>query len=136
MHTHKLLWMIPVYMNVTEFSKRVGLSPHTVRYYDKIGLLDDIHRLPSGHRSFSEKDVTWIEFVQRLKDTGMPLDKILEYASLRKKGSKTLLQRKELLVEHSDNLRHKISLERKHLKRLYEKIELYQSAIERKISLD
>lgn len=55
-------------MNVTEFSKRFGLSPHTVSYYDKIGLLDNLYRLPNGHRSFTEKDVTWIEFVQRLKD--------------------------------------------------------------------
>jgi DNA-binding transcriptional MerR regulator len=123
-------------MNVTEFSKRVGLTPHTVRYYDKIGLLDDIYRLPNGHRSFSEKDVMWIEFVQRLKDTGMPLEKILEYASLRKKGSKTLLQRKELLAEHSINIQHQIALQNQHLKKLYEKIELYQSALEGKISLD
>jgi DNA-binding transcriptional MerR regulator len=123
-------------MNVTEFSKRVGLSPHTVRYYDKIGLLDDIHRLSNGHRSFSEKDVKWIEFVQRLKDTGMSLEKILEYASLRKKGSKTLLQRKKLLAEHSNNLQYQIALQNQHLKKLYEKIELYQSALEGKISLD
>lgn len=123
-------------MNVTEFSKRVGLSPHTVRYYDKIGLLADIQRLPNGHRSFSEKDVTWIGFVQRLKDTGMPLEKILEYASLRKEGSTTLLQRKELLTEHSSNLQHQISKQKQHLKRLQEKIELYQSALEGKISLD
>ena len=123
-------------MNVNEFSKRVGLSPHTVRYYDKIGLLDDIYRLPNGHRSFSEKDVTWIKFVQRLKDTGMPLEKILEYASLRKKGSKTLLQRKKLLAEHSNNLQHQIALQNQHLKKLDEKIELYQLALEGKISLD
>ncbi len=123
-------------MNVTEFSKRVGLSPHTVRYYDKIGLLDDVDRLANGHRSFLEKDVIWIEFVQRLKGTGMPLDKILEYASLRKKGSKTLLQRKELLTEHSSNLQQQISLQKEHLRKLHEKIELYQSALEGKISLD
>lgn len=123
-------------MNVTEFSKRVGLSPHTVRYYDKIGLLDDVHRLSNGHRSFSEKDVTWIEFVQRLKNTGMPLEKILEYALLRKKGSETLAQRKELLAEHSSNLQQRIFLEKQQLKKLCEKIELYQSALEGKTSLD
>lgn len=123
-------------MNVTTFSKRVGLSPHTVRYYDKIGLLDDIHRRPNGHRTFSEKDVTWIQFVQRLKDTGMPLNKILEYASLRKKGSETLLQRKNLLREHSDYLQDQITLHNQHLEKICEKIELYQSALEGKVVLD
>lgn len=123
-------------MNVSEFSTRVGISPHTVRYYDKIGLLDDIHRLPNGHRSFSEKDVVWIEFVQRLKDTGMPLEKILEYAALRKKGSETLPERKALLTEHSTRLQQQISLQERHLKKLHEKIELYQSALDGKISID
>lgn len=123
-------------MNVTEFSKRVGLSPHTVRYYDKIGLLDDIHRLPNGHRYFSMKDVTWIEFVQRLKDTGMPLEKILEYAILRKNGAETLLARQELLLEHSRNIRKHITEQQQHLKKVNEKISLYQSALEGEISLD
>jgi len=123
-------------MNVTEFSKCVGLSPHTIRYYDKIGLLDDVHRLPNGHRSFSEKDVRWIAFVRRLKDTGMPLEKILEYAALRKKGRSTLQKRQALLVEHSNHLQQQISVQEQHLKKLHEKIELYQSALEGKIAFD
>lgn len=123
-------------MNVSEFSKRVGISPHTIRYYDKIGLLDNVHRSPNGHRFFSDKDVVWIMFVQRLKDTGMPIEKILEYASLRKEGASTLLARQQMLSEHSEVLKNKIATEQQHLNKLHEKIELYQKAIEGKIKLD
>ena len=127
---------ILINMNVSEFSKRIGLSPHTIRYYDKIGLTGKITRLSNGHRSFSEKDVKWIEFVQRLKDTGMPLEKILDYAKLRKKGNGTLSARQNLLANHSDELKRRIVIQTDHLKKLNEKIALYQSAIEGKISLD
>jgi DNA-binding transcriptional MerR regulator len=123
-------------MNVSEFSKRVRLSPHTIRYYDKIGLIGNIHRLPNGHRNFTENDVEWIEFVQRLKDTGMPLEKILEYAHLREKGEETLLARKKLLIEHSIAVKKTISTQQMHLRKLNYKIALYQSALEGKITLD
>ena len=82
------------------------------------------------------KDVTWIEFVQRLKNTGMPLEKILEYAILRKNGAETLLARQELLLEHSRNIRKHITEQQQHLKKLNEKISLYQSALEGEIPLD
>ncbi len=66
----------------------------------------------------------------------MPLHKKLEYASLRKKGSETLLQRKDLLREHSDYLQDQIALHNQHLEKICEKIELYQSALEGKVVLD
>ncbi|MDN4504122.1 MerR family transcriptional regulator [Alteromonadaceae bacterium BrNp21-10] len=123
-------------MNVSEFSKRVDLNPHTVRYYDKIGLIGHVHRLTNGHRTFSQKDVQWIEFVQRLKDTGMSLENILLYAKLREKGNTTLVERKAMLVSHSQELLSKISTQQQHLQKLNEKVDLYQSALEGLITLD
>jgi DNA-binding transcriptional MerR regulator len=123
-------------MNVAEFSKRVGLSPHTIRYYDKIGLLSQVHRRPNGHRVFSEKDIKWIEFVQRLKETGMSLEHILSYATLREQGDTTLLARREILIDHSKALKTSIAAQLLHLERLNDKIDLYTSALEGKITLD
>ncbi len=123
-------------MNVAEFSKRVGVSPHTVRYYDKVGLLDDIYRLPSGHRCFQEKDIVWFEFIQRLKETGMPIEQIREYAELRRKGKTTLIARQAILKEHSAILNQKIQTQQQHLEKLNDKINLYQSALEGKTALD
>ncbi len=80
-------------MNMKAFSSLVGLSAHTLRYYEKIGLLKNVQRNSSGHRVYTAKDVKWLEFVIRLKETAMPLEKILEYARLREQGSSTVLER-------------------------------------------
>ncbi|CAK3653207.1 hypothetical protein VCRA2120E57_100056 [Vibrio crassostreae] len=79
-------------MNMKAFSSLVGLSAHTLRYYEKIGLLKNVQRNSSGHRVYTAKDVKWLEFVIRLKETAMPLEEILEYARLREQGSSTVLE--------------------------------------------
>lgn len=122
-------------MNVIEFSRRVGVSPHTIRYYEKIGLLGDIQRLANGHRYFSEKDVKWIEFVQRLKDIGMPLEQIHWYAEMRAQGDSTISARQQLLYRHAQQLKKSIAAQQQHLNRLNDKIALYQSAIDEKKAL-
>lgn len=123
-------------MNVAEFSKRVGTSPHTVRYYDKAGLFDDVHRLASGHRCFREKDIVWFEFIQRLKETGMSIGQIREYAEQRRKGKETLATRQAILKKHAHKLNRQIQTQQQHLENLNEKINLYQCALEGKIALD
>ncbi|PMM64370.1 MerR family transcriptional regulator [Vibrio splendidus] len=113
-------------MNVSEFSRLVGLSAHTLRYYEKIGLLKNVQRNSSGHRVYTKKDVTWIEFVKRLKDTAMPLDEILEYAKLRELGTESVSPRQVLLEQHQQNLRAHIEEQQKYMAALEEKISLYR----------
>lgn len=79
-------------MNMKAFSSLVGLSAHTLRYYEKIGLIKNVQRNSSGHRVYTAKDVKWLEFVIRLKETAMPLEEILEYARLREQGSSAVLE--------------------------------------------
>jgi len=121
-------------MNVVEFSKCVGVSSHTIRYYEKIGLLGDVQRLPNGHRYFTKKDVKWIGFVQRLKETGMPLDQIHQYAELRNQGDSTLLVRQKLLEAHAYTLKRNLAKQKHHLNKLNQKIAFYQSTIDDKNS--
>ena len=80
-------------MNMREFSAQSGLSAHTLRYYEKIGLLPGIQRNASGHRAFTSRDLEWVNFIVRLKDTGMSLDNILAYSKLRAAGDSTLGRR-------------------------------------------
>jgi len=123
-------------VNVIEFSKRVGVSAHTIRYYGNIGLLGDVQRLPNGHRYFTEKDIKWIGFVKRLKETGMPLDQIHQYAKQRAQGDSTLLVRQKLLEAHANRLKRNIAQQQHHLDKLNEKIDFYKSAIDGKITFD
>ncbi|MBU2978820.1 MerR family transcriptional regulator [Alteromonas sp. C1M14] len=113
-------------MNIKSFSNLVGLSSHTLRYYEKIGLLKNIQRNSSGHRVYTSKDLTWMAFVKRLKDTAMPLEEILAYARLREAGVSSLYQRQVLLEQHKQHLQTHIAQQQAHLAALEEKITLYE----------
>ena len=87
-------------MNIKNISKQTGLSAHTLRYYEKIGLILSVDRDAKGHRDYSEKDVVWIEFIKRLKATRMPLDEIRKFAALRLQGEDTIEERLKMLENH------------------------------------
>lgn len=114
-------------MNIKEFSGVVGLSSYTLRYYEKIGLLKHVQRNSSGHRFFSNRDVDWVEFIKRLKDTGMALEEIQQYASLRDRGPQTVSDRQRLLETHREKLKEHIRQQNEHLNALEEKISLYKN---------
>ena len=109
-------------MNMRAFSAQTGLTAHTLRYYEKLGLLN-----ASGHRAFTTQDLEWVRFIVRLKDTGMSLDDILTYSRLRALGSTTLASRQKMLEQHRDALRARIENEQLHLVALEAKIQHYQS---------
>ena len=123
-------------MNIQEFSKISGISAHTLRYYEKIGIFLDVNRNSSGHRDFTKIDILWAEFINRLKETGMPLEQIKEYAVLRKQGEQTANARMSLLKNHAAVLKKQISEEKQHLKKINEKIKYYEKLITDKIPLD
>ena len=70
----------PVRLSIRQFAARTGLSADTLRYYEKIGLLRQVARDASGFRVYGPRDLEWIGFILRLKDTGMALDDIIRYA--------------------------------------------------------
>jgi len=115
-------------MNIREFSRKSGISAHTLRYYEKIGIFQGINRNASGHRVFTENDISWAEFIHRLKATGMPLEQIKQYADLRKQGDHTTSARMKLLRNHASALEKKISQEKQHLKEINQKIKHYEKA--------
>lgn len=116
-------------MNVKQFAERVGLSPHTIRYYDKLGLLGEVRRRPNGHRYFSERDLEWIGFVHRLRDTAMPVEQMLEYARLRAEGDTTMAARQAVLECHAEALDAHIRQQQAHLDNLTRKIAWYRQQL-------
>ncbi len=92
-------------MKIGDLAKRTGITAHTIRYYERIGLLPYAHRDGSGRRDYGEDSVVWIEFLSRLKTTGMPIRDMLRYAKLRAQGDSTDPARALLLSEHRDRVR-------------------------------
>ena len=114
-------------MNIGQFAALTGLSAHTLRYYEKIGLLRSVVRNVSGHRDYAAKEAEWIGFINRLKETGMPLKQILTYAELRAQGDTTAGERQQLLEQHASQLAERIRQEQAHLIALEQKICYYQT---------
>lgn len=113
---------------IGDFSELTGLSAHTLRYYEKEGLLSP-DRDSAGRRRYSHWDADWAAFIIRLKDTGMPLREIKRYASLREAGDETLCQRLELLERHQERLSERLRQLEEHRNKLDEKISFYQTRI-------
>ncbi|MDE7170226.1 MAG: MerR family transcriptional regulator [Mucispirillum sp.] len=115
-------------MKIGEFSKRTGLSIDTLRYYEKEKLLTP-QRDFNDRRVYCEADIRWVEFIIRLKETGMPLKEIRRYARLRAKGDCTMNERLEMLIAHKANLEAQIEKLNEHNKRLDDKIKYYRDEI-------
>jgi DNA-binding transcriptional MerR regulator len=87
-------------MKIGELVRRSGLSAHTLRYYERIGLLPRPLRDASRQRDYDPSILAWIAFLRRLKTTAMPLKDMLRYARLRERGLSTEPDRKKLLEAH------------------------------------
>ena len=85
-------------MKIGEVARRTGLSIDTLRYYEKLGLIDPPWR-QGGQRTYDENIIAWLKFIRLLKATGMPLADVETYARLRREGERSSAQRREML-EH------------------------------------
>jgi DNA-binding transcriptional MerR regulator len=109
-------------MNIQKVVQLTGLSAHTLRYYEKIGLLINIARNSSGHRDYGRADIVWIEFIKRLKATNMPLNEMKQFAELRAQGDATIDKRVELLENHHKRVRGQIERLLEHQDQIRQKI--------------
>ena len=122
--------MIFLEYSIGEFSRLTNLGIHTLRYYEHENLITP-KRNSSNRRCYSDKDLAWIEFIKRLKDTGMPIKEIQHYAELRAAGDPTLNERMEMLIVHREFLNEQIKVLQGHMTKLDDKIKFYRHEIER-----
>ncbi|MCI8408142.1 MAG: MerR family transcriptional regulator [Lachnospiraceae bacterium] len=115
--------------SIGEFSRLTNLGIHTLRYYEHECLITP-GRNSSNRRRYSDKDLAWIEFIKRLKDTGMPIREIQHYAKLRMMGETTLNERMEMLTAHREVLNKQIKQLQEHMRKLDDKIDFYREEIE------
>jgi DNA-binding transcriptional MerR regulator len=113
-------------LSIQQVAAITQLSTHTLRYYERIGLLAPIERASSGHRRYSSQDIAWIDFLTRLRTTGMPIREMQQFAELRRQGDRTLSQRRQLLEIHQQQIYQQIDELTQNLKVIQEKIQHYQ----------
>src|SRR5579862_6436868 len=90
----------PAWLSIQQVAERTGLSVHTLRYYEQIGLLDTVNRDAGGRRRYTPDDVAWIALLILMRDTGMPLAQIQAFAALMRLGPDGTPQRRALLEAH------------------------------------
>jgi DNA-binding transcriptional MerR regulator len=95
--------------SIAQAAAHSGLSIDTLRYYERIGLVEPPARDSGGRRSYSDDDLAWLVFLTRLRTTGMPIRLMREYAQLRHRGVATTSRRRQILVEHRTDVRERIA---------------------------
>ena len=114
-------------LTITQVASKYGLTPDTLRYYEKIDLLPLIPRTPGGRRYYPQGVQDWIEMIVCLRHSGVPVDVLQTYAKLLEQGDATLTKRRELLADQLEvllNKRHNLD---RSINCLEHKIALYDS---------
>src|ERR1700756_3462857 len=100
---------------IRTMAERCGMTAHTLRYYERVGLIQPVGRARNGHRRYSEADAAWLHFLHCMRATSMPIREMQRYASLREMGEETTEQRRKLLEDHQAAIAEQITaLERAH----------------------
>lgn len=96
-------------MTIREIAAKTNMSTDTLRYYERIGLLPPVPRNAAGIRNYDEYFVNFINFIKKLKASGMSLEHIIDYIRLAEMGDATIQERKKLLAEAREMLLDKIN---------------------------
>ena len=118
-------------LTIAEAAERAGISAHTIRYYERAGLLAPIERTDSGHRRFAAEDIEWIVVITKLRATGMPIRRIREYAELVREGDGNELERLALLASHREEVLRRLDEVQRNLELVDYKIALYRKRLDR-----
>jgi len=116
-------------LTVADAAQAAGVSAHTLRYYERAGLLAPIERNGSGHRRFAPEDVEWVIVCTKLRATGMPIRMIRDYAALVHEGAGNEGARLALLEAHRAQVLERLAEVESNLELIDFKIELYRERI-------
>jgi len=117
-------------LTIQEVAKATGLTTHTLRYYERIGLIHPINREKNTRRCYTTDDVGWINFLLKLRATGMSIKDMQRYAELQRQGDETLPERVQMLKALRENVEARIHELNENLSLVSYKIDLYSKIIE------
>jgi DNA-binding transcriptional MerR regulator len=116
-------------LSIQEAAAATGVSTHTLRYYERIGLLAPIARDANGRRRYHPQDLGAVNILLRLRNTGMPIQGMKRFAALLSRGDAAIPERLELLERHGSSVREQIRELQLNLEAIDVKIGLYQNKL-------
>jgi DNA-binding transcriptional MerR regulator len=120
---------VDVTLTIAEAARESGISAHTLRYWERAGLLQPVSRNGSGHRRYAEDDLERIKFLTKLRATGMPIRQVRRYAELLNGGDDTNEERLALLETHREAVRADLEETAAHLELIEWKIDFYRERL-------
>ena len=115
--------------SIQDVSIKTGLSAHTLRYYEKEGLICGVERSRGGFRQYSDEDLESLGLICCLKNTGMPLQEIARFVQLAHQGDTTLEERVELLKDHREKLVARMEEMQKYLDKITWKVNFFSGKL-------
>jgi DNA-binding transcriptional MerR regulator len=117
-------------MTIQEVTHKTGLSEYTLRYYERIGLIENVDRAVNGHRRYTDSDIGWIELLKCLRATGMPVAQMKQFADLTRAGEHNIDERLALLEAHRCAVLQQIDALKRDLAKVEHKIDYYTKVYE------
>lgn len=124
-----IIYSMTTLLTIQQAAAATGLSVHTLRYYERIGLIDPVPRQTNSHRFYRPEDMRWIMFLIKLRSTGMPIQQMLHYAALRRRGDdpESVAERKYMLEQHAFAVAAELTALQDTLAVLHAKVGLYSA---------
>lgn len=116
-------------MKIPEVSKKYDVPVDTLRYYEKAGLLPNVHKNSSGIRDYTETDCGWVEFIKCMRSAGLPIEVLKEYIELFNMGDSTIEARRQILISERKKLIEKRDAIQTTIDRLDYKIDIYYNSL-------
>jgi DNA-binding transcriptional MerR regulator len=121
---------MPQDLHIGDVASRTGRSVHTIRWYERQGLIPGVCRDAGGRRLYSDYHIGWLDLMERLRGTGMSIKEMRQYTELAQQGAAVLSQRRALLRAHQACVRQNIRRWTEALELIDAKIEFYDEWVE------
>ena len=116
-------------MTIKEVCEKYDITPDTLRYYERVGVIPEVHRTKGGIRDFTDEDVAWVENAICMRSAGVPVEMLIEYVRLYQEGDETFQARRDILAEAREEIQKQLDKYQATMDRLNYKISRYDEAI-------
>ena len=116
-------------MTIKEVCEKYNLTPDTLRYYERVGVIPEVSRTAGGIRDYQEQDLGWVENAVCMRSAGVPVEMLIEYVKLFQEGDSTITARRDLLMEARVEVQKQLDKYQATMDRLNYKISRYEEAV-------
>ena len=116
-------------MTIKEVCEKYDITPDTLRYYERVGVIPEVHRTKGGIRDFTDEDIAWVENAICMRSAGVPVEMLIEYVRLFREGDSTFQARRDILAEAREEIQKQIDKYQATMDRINYKISRYDEAL-------